>query len=159
MKAQVRTCLWFATQAREAAEFYVSLLPNSKIENAASFEHMLGSDRDDVSVIEFTLNGTPYQSMNAGPHHEFNDAMSIVVMTKSQAETDRLWDALTADGGKPVQCGWLNDRYGVRWQIVPRKATELLAGGDKDAAHRLLQAMMPMQKLDISTLERAYRGQ
>lgn len=156
MQAKVRTCLWFAAKAREAAEFYVSLLPNSKIERMATFEHMLGPEHGDVSVIEFTLGGTAYQAMEAGPHHEFNDAMSIVVMTDDKAETDRLWDALTADGGIAVQCGWLTDRFGMRWQIVPRRATELMVSGDEAAIRRLQQAMLPMQKLDIAALERAY---
>ena len=158
MKAKVRTCLWFEKDAIEAAKFYVSLLPNSKIENASSFEHALGDGYDDVTVVEFTLAGTPYQAMNAGPHHQFNDAMSMVIMTEDQAETDQLWTALTANGGKPVQCGWLKDRWGVSWQIVPRRMTELLADGDREKTHRLLQAMLPMQKLDIAALEAAYRG-
>jgi len=158
MKSKVRTCLWFEKGAVEAAKFYVSLLPNSRIENSSSFENMVTGENDGVSFVEFTLAGTPYQAVNAGPHHPFSDAMSMVVMTEDQAETDRLWKALTADGGKPVQCGWLKDRWGVSWQIVPRKITELITDGEKPKVHKMLQAMMPMQKLDIATLEAAYRG-
>jgi predicted 3-demethylubiquinone-9 3-methyltransferase (glyoxalase superfamily) len=158
MKNKVRTCLWFEKGAVDAAKFYVSLLPNSKLENASAFENMLTGEENGVTFVEFTLAGTPYQAMNAGPHHNFNDAMSMVVMTEDQAETDRLWDALTADGGKPVQCGWLKDRWGVSWQIVPRKITEMIAGGEKPKVHKMMQAMMPMQKLDIAALEAAYRG-
>lgn len=158
MKNKVRTCLWFEKGAVEAAKFYVSLLPNSKLENPASFEHMLTGEENGVTFVEFTLAGTPYQAMNAGPHHPFNDAMSMVIMTDNQAETDRLWDALTANGGQPVQCGWLKDRWGVSWQIVPRKITELITDGEKPKVHKMLQAMMPMQKLDIAALEAAYQG-
>lgn len=158
MDAKVRTCLWFESQAVEAASFYVSLLPDSRIDGSAAFEHMLTGEEEGVTVVEFTLAGTPYQAMNAGPHHPFNDAMSIVVMTDDQGETDRLWAALTADGGAPVQCGWLKDRFGVSWQIVPRRITELIGSGEKAGVHRLLQAMMPMQKIDIAALEHAYAG-
>lgn len=159
MTAKVRTCLWFESRALEAVRFYVSLLPDSHIEDSSSFEHMLTGEEDGVSVIRFTLGGTPYQAMEAGPHHEFNDAMSIVVTTQDQAETDRLWEALTADGGKPVQCGWLKDKFGVPWQIVPEALPRLIASGDKDAVHRLLKAMMPMEKLEIAALERAHTGE
>jgi predicted 3-demethylubiquinone-9 3-methyltransferase (glyoxalase superfamily) len=158
MTAKVRTCLWFESRAMEAVRFYVSLLPDSHIEDSSSFEHMLTGEEDGVSVIRFTLGGTPYQAMEAGPHHEFNDAMSIVVATENQAETDRLWEALTADGGKPVQCGRLKDKFGVSWQIVPEALPRLISSGDKGAVHRLLEAMMPMEKLEIAALERAYMG-
>ncbi|GIL03285.1 MAG: VOC family protein [Alphaproteobacteria bacterium] len=156
MKAKVRTCLWFEKDAVAAAKFYVSLLPDSRIEKPASFEHMLTGEADGVTIVEFTLAGAPYQIMQAGPHQQFNDMMSIVVMTDSQAETDRLWEALTANGGMPVQCGWLKDRWGVAWQIVPRRVSELIATGEKPRVHRMLQAMMPMQKLEIAALEAAY---
>lgn len=158
MQAKVRTCLWFERDALEAAKFYVSLLPDSRIEKSDSFEHMLTGEPDGVSIVEFTLAGAPYQILQAGPHQQLNDMMSIVVMTDSQAETDRLWEALTANGGTPVQCGWLKDRWGVSWQIVPRRVSELIASGDSTSVHRMLQAMMPMQKLDIAALEAAYRG-
>ncbi len=158
MKNKVRTCLWFDSQAVEAAKFYVSLLPNSKLENPASLENMVTGEENGVTYVEFTLAGTPYQAMNAGPHHNFNDAMSMVIMTDDQAETDRLWDALTANGGAPVQCGWLKDRFGVSWQIVPRRMVELVSSGEKTKVHRMLQAVIPMQKLDIAALETAYRG-
>ena len=159
MDHKVRTCLWFSAKALEAARFYVSLLPDSKIEDEASLENMVTGEEDGVQFVEFTLAGTPYKAMNAGPHHEFNDAMSIVVMTEDQAETDRLWNAITSDGGKPVQCGWATDRFGVRWQIVPRRMTQLLARGEREGISRMFKAMMPMQKLDIATLEAAYFGE
>ncbi len=155
---KVRTCLWFEKNALEAARFYVSLLPGSAIENEAAFEHMLTGEEDGVRIVQFTLAGTPYQIMQAGPHQQFNDMMSILVLTSDQAETDRLWNALTSNGGSPVQCGWLKDRYGVSWQIVPRRVTELIATSDKAAVSRVMTAMMPMQKLDMATLEAAARG-
>jgi predicted 3-demethylubiquinone-9 3-methyltransferase (glyoxalase superfamily) len=161
MDLKVRTCLWFDRQAEEAAAFYVSLLPGSRIERTMRMDHALSSQSGGVTVVEFTLAGTPYQAMNAWPHDdfEFNDAMSIVVTTQDQYETDGLWDALTADGGKPVQCGWLKDRFGVSWQIVPAALPRLLADCDREAAGRAMQAMIAMQKIDIATIERAFAGE
>jgi len=159
MNMKVRTCLWFDRQAEEAVAFYVSLLPGSRIERTMRMDHALTGEAGGVSVIEFTLAGSPYQAMNAWPQHEFTDAMSIVVETQDQYETDGLWDALTADGGKAVQCGWLKDRFGVSWQIVPSVLPRLLADGDRAAASRAMQAMIAMQKIDIATLERAFAGE
>jgi predicted 3-demethylubiquinone-9 3-methyltransferase (glyoxalase superfamily) len=158
MSAKVRTCLWFESRALEAVRFYVSLLPDSHIEDSSSFEHMLTGEEDGVSVIRFTLGGTPYQAMEAGPHHEFNDAMSIVVTTQDQAETDRLWEALTADGGKSVQCGWLKDKFGVSWQIIPRVLMEIVSGPASEKSQRAMRAMFQMQKIDIAALRKAYDG-
>lgn len=157
MNAKVRTCLWFEKGVEEAVGFYVSLLPDSRIEQMVTYDHLLGPPHGDVKVIDFTLAGTGYQAMEAGPHEYFNDAMSISVATGDQNETDRLWTALTADGGRPVQCGWLKDRWGVSWQIVPRRLFEMTADADKAAARRALFAMLEMQKIDIAMLERAFR--
>jgi len=158
MEPKVSTCIWIPKGAREAVEFWVSLLPDSRIDRVTTFEQKLGDTSHQVGVIEFTLAGTPYQVLEAGPHHEFNDAMSIVVTTEDQAETDRLWDRLTADGGKPVACGWLNDRWGVRWQIVPRGIRRMFVSPDRAAAQRAMDALMTMQKIDIATIERAFAG-
>ncbi|MBU3028512.1 VOC family protein [Paracoccus marinaquae] len=150
---KVKTCLWFDDQAREAAEFYVSLLPDSHIGQVSRYPE--GQDMAQpgkVLVVEFTLAGTPYQALNGGPHFQLSEAASISVQTEDQAETDRLWRALTADGGAESQCGWLKDRFGLSWQIVPRRATELLGGPD---AAKVWPVLMTMHKIDIAALEAA----
>ncbi|MGR3322456.1 MAG: VOC family protein [Pseudooceanicola sp.] len=148
----VRTCLWFDGTGLEAAEFYTGLLPDSRIE---------GSFRPDPSkpplTVEFTLAGTPYQALNGGPKFPFTEAASISVTTPDQAETDRLWDALTADGGAEVQCGWLRDRWGLSWQIVPREAIALLSRGDA-GAQAAMDALMQMVRIDVAALRRAADG-
>lgn len=111
-----------------------------------------------MKVVDFTLFGQRFQAISAGPHHEFNDAISLVVVCDDQAELDRYWDALLAGGGKPVQCGWLIDRYGLRWQIVPAQLERMMADPDRARAKRVADAMLKMVKLDIAELERAYAG-
>jgi predicted 3-demethylubiquinone-9 3-methyltransferase (glyoxalase superfamily) len=111
-----------------------------------------------VSVVNFTLFGQRFQAMSAGPHHEFNDAISMVVLCDDQAELDRYWNALLESGGKPQACGWLIDRFGVRWQIVPAKLDEFMSGGDPTRSKKVTDALLKMIKLDIATLEKAYRS-
>lgn len=153
MTGKVRTCLWFDGKAEEAARFYVSLIPRSRIET------VFRPDPDGPPlVVEFTLGGTPYQILNGGPQFRLTEAASISVMTEDQAETDRLWDALTDDGGREDRCGWLKDRYGLSWQIVPRALPRLLSDPDRDAAGRAMQAMMGMRKIEIAQLEAAHDG-
>ena len=164
MAAKVRskkiyTFLWYAREAEEAAKFYCSIFPDSRIDRVtALMSESPSGPPGSVQVVDFTLFGQPFQAMSAGPHHDFNDAISIVVACDDQAELDRYWDAFLSAGGQAQACGWLNDRYGVRWQIVPRVLDEMMA--DKDAARskRVTDAMMKMVKLDIATLERAYRS-
>jgi predicted 3-demethylubiquinone-9 3-methyltransferase (glyoxalase superfamily) len=151
MSHVVRTCLWFNGRGLEAATFYTSLLPNSR----------LARDYDPVStpmIVEFTLGGAPFQILDAGPAHPPTEAASIAVSTPDQAETDRLWHALTADGGTESQCGWLKDRFGVSWQIVPDALPRLMAQPDRAAAGRVMQALLGMRKIDVATLEAAARG-
>ncbi len=150
---KVRTCLWFDGRGEEAAEFYVSLLPDSEIEAV----HRPSPDAPPL-VVEFTLSGAPYMILNGGPHYPHTPAASISVPTKDQAETDRLWAALTADGGRESQCGWLVDRFGVSWQIVPEALVRMLYAEDREAAGRAQAAMMEMRKLDIGALEAAFYG-
>jgi predicted 3-demethylubiquinone-9 3-methyltransferase (glyoxalase superfamily) len=155
-KAKIFPFLWYAKEAEEAARFYTSIFPDSRVEHvwglpAESPSGPAGS----VKVVEFTLLGQRFQAMSAGPHQDFNDAISIVVLCDDQAELDRYWDALLAGGGKPQACGWLNDRYGVRWQIVPAKMGELMSNPDPTKAKKVAEAMLQMVKLDIATLERA----
>jgi predicted 3-demethylubiquinone-9 3-methyltransferase (glyoxalase superfamily) len=154
MKTKVRTCLWFDGDGEEAARFYVSLVPGSKLEG--SFR----PDRDGPALVQdFSLAGTPYHVLNGGPQFKLTEAASISVLTRDQAETDRLWEALTADGGSESQCGWLKDRYGLSWQIVPERLTELLSDKDRKGADRAMQAMLGMRKIDIAALEAAFAGE
>lgn len=149
-EAKVRTCLMFDQDGEDAARLYVSLLPNSMIESIFTPD-----PSKPALVIDFTLDGTPYQALNIGPQFPHSKAVSITVLTEDQEETDRLWDALIADGGKADQCGWLTDRFGLSWQIVPRRLPELLKDPDEDKAARVMQAMLGMGKIDVAELERA----
>ena len=150
---------WYAKDAEEAARFYTSIFPNSHVENVTALQSESPSGPPgSVKVVYFSLFGQPFQAMSAGPHHDFNDAISMVVQCDDQEELDRYWNALLEGGGKPQACGWLIDRYGVRWQSVPAALDRMMR--DKDAARskRATDAMMKMVKLDIATLEKAYRG-
>ena len=148
---KVRTCLWFDGTGLEAARYYTSLLPDSWIENDP------GEADTPPLVVNFCLAGTPYQALNGGPRYPHTPAASISVQTADQAETDRLWDALVA-GGQANRCGWLTDRFGLSWQIVPQQLSETVGGPDTDGAARATQAMLTMAKIDIAALEAAYRG-
>ena len=152
--AKVRTCLWFDGSGEEAAEFYVSLLPESAIENASRPE-----PGKPALVVELSLTGTPYMFLNGGPQYRLSPAASIAVRTDSQAETDRLWSALLANGGEESRCGWLTDRFGVSWQIVPDVLPRMLDADDREAAGRAMQAMLKMNKIHIAELEAAFRGE
>lgn len=153
---RITPCLWFESQALEAARFYTSVFPCSSIDEIHRAKADTPSGREgDVLLVGFTLAGQRYQALNGGPHDAFNDAISLSVSCDDQTEIDRLWSALTADGGKPVQCGWLKDKYGVSWQIVPRRLHELLAAPDPEAGRRVMAAMLGMVKLDIAALEAA----
>ena len=158
--SRVTPCLWFDGVAEQAANFYVSLLPDSRIDKVMrSPADNPSTPEGAVLTVEFTLAGRPFMGLNGGPQFPFTEAVSFSIDCEDQAEVDRLWDALTADGGKPVQCGWLKDRYGLSWQIVPRAMGRILGGPDKAGAKRAMQAMMKMVKLDVAELERAYRGE
>ena len=156
LAAKVRTCLWFDDQALAAAEFYCALLPDSRIDHVGhAAEDQAMNEPGKVLTVDFTLAGTPFQAMNGGPHFTLDEAVSISVATEDQAETDRLWQVLTADGGAESQCGWLKDRFGLSWQIVPQRAVELLNG---PAAAKVWPALMQMKKIDIAALEAAAGG-
>ena len=150
---KVRTCLWFVDSALPAAEFYCSLLPNSRIDHVEHYpEGQDMAEPGSILTVEFTLAGTPYLALNGGPHFTLDEAVSISVSTEDQAETDRLWESLIADGGAESQCGWLKDRFGLSWQIVPKRSVELLRG---PKAAGVWPALMQMKKIDIATLEAA----
>ena len=154
--AKVRTCLWFDDRALAAAEFYCALLPDSRIDHVEySAEGQPMTTPGMVLAVDFTLAGAPFQALNGGPHFTLDEAVSIAVLTEDQAETDRLWAALVADGGAESQCGWLKDRFGLSWQIEPRRALELLNGPQ---AAKVWPAFMQMKKIDIAALEAAAEG-
>ena len=156
---KVTPCLWFDGQARQAAEFYCSLLPDShivEVETAAA-DYPAGRQGDEL-VVFFVLGGRTVMGLNGGPHFQFNEAVSFQVACDDQAEVDRLWSALTADGGQESQCGWCKDRFGVSWQITPRRLTAYMADPDRAKAGRVMQAMMGMGKIIIADLDAAAAG-
>jgi len=156
MSRNIRTCLWFRDgRGREAADFYCSLIPGSQVED----KFLIDSGELGTSwLINFSLGGVPYQILDAGPHFTLTEAVSISVETDDQAETDRLWAALTANGGEESVCGWLKDRYGVSWQVFPRRLTELTLNADKSVSAKAMAAMMKQKKIDIAAIEAAVRG-
>lgn len=158
-KAKISTFLWYAREAEEAAKFYCSIFPDSRVDRVTTMmSESPSGPPGSVKVVDFTLFGQPFQAMTAGPHHEFNDAISLSVSCDDQGELDRYWNAFLAAGGKEQACGWLIDRYGVRWQIVPRVLVDMMADPDPARSKKVSDAMLKMIKLDIETLERAYRS-
>jgi len=163
MAATVRTKvfphLWYAEGAEGAARFYASIFPDSRVDRVTTLlSETPGGPPGPVKIVDFTLFGQRFQAISAGPHHEFNDAISIVVACDDQEELDRYWNALLEGGGTPQACGWLTDRFGVRWQIVPAALEGLLYEADPVRAKRVGDALLEMVKIDIAELERAYRG-
>jgi predicted 3-demethylubiquinone-9 3-methyltransferase (glyoxalase superfamily) len=157
--SKIATCLWFNGDAEEAANFYVSLLPDSRIDKVQkNVSDGPSGKTGSVLIIQFTLAGQPFQALNGGMKVEYSFAMSLSVSCEDQAEVDRLWSALTRDGGSEVQCGWLKDRFGVSWQIVPKALFRLLADPDPARAKRAMEAMMEMVKIDIAAVEKAAAG-
>jgi predicted 3-demethylubiquinone-9 3-methyltransferase (glyoxalase superfamily) len=147
--------LWFDREAEEAARFYVSLFPNSRIIRIAQRPEAAPESASDVLMVDFELDGRRHLALNGGPHYKFTEAVSLMVHCKTQAEIDRYWSALTADGGQEIVCGWLKDKYGLCWQIVPEAVSELLAGADRARANRVMAAVRTMKKLDLAQIERA----
>jgi len=159
-QAKIFPFLWYAKDAEGAARFYASIFPRSRVERVSTMHAESPSGPPgSVKVVDFTLLGQRFQAMTAGPHDAFNDAISLTVECDDQAEVDRYWKALLQGGGREVACGWLNDRYGVRWQIVPRVLNEMMASSDVEASRRASEAMMKMVKLDVAKLEAAFEGE
>jgi predicted 3-demethylubiquinone-9 3-methyltransferase (glyoxalase superfamily) len=155
-KQKIKTFLWYVDNAEEAAKFYTSVFPNSSIDTVQrSPTDTPGTKAGNVLLVEFTLAGQSYQALNGGAHDTFNDAISLSVDCEDQAEVDRYWSTLIADGGKPVACGWLKDKYGLSWQIIPRRLIELMRDPDAAKAKRVMDSMMTMVKLDVAALEAA----
>lgn len=151
--------LWFDKEAAEAAAFYASIFKDSSINGTTYYGDSAPLPKGTVLTVDFTLNGQHFTALNGGPHFKFNEAVSFVVHCENQEEVDYYWDSLLKDGGRESQCGWLKDKFGLSWQIVPERMLELLAGPDKDKANRAMQAMMKMVKLDLPTLEKAAAGE
>ncbi len=144
--------LWFDTQAEEAMNFYVSLFKNSKVKDISR-----GPDGR-AFIVSFELDGQEFMGLNAGPQFKFNEAVSMYVDCADQAEVDYFWDALTADGGEESMCGWLKDKYGLSWQIVPKQLTELMGDPDPVKSQRVMDVMLKMQKIIVADLQKAYDG-
>jgi predicted 3-demethylubiquinone-9 3-methyltransferase (glyoxalase superfamily) len=155
----IRPCLWFNGNAEEAANFWTGIFPNSHIDKVT---HAVADNpsmlKGGVLTVEFTINGSPFTGLNGGPDFTFSEAVSFQVDCADQAEVDRYWEVLVADGGEHGPCGWLKDRFGVSWQVTPLRLYELLDGPDAGGAQRAMEAMLQMGKLDIATLEAAYAG-
>jgi predicted 3-demethylubiquinone-9 3-methyltransferase (glyoxalase superfamily) len=143
--------LWFDTQAEEAMQFYASIFPRSQVISVQR-------NGDQVMSVTWELEGQRFMGLNAGPHFRFNEAVSFFVSCDTQQEVDELWDKLLAGGGKPTQCGWLKDRFGLSWQIIPTVLPRLLGDPDREKAGRAMQAMLQMVKIDAAALQRAFDG-
>ncbi len=155
---KIGVCLWFDSQAEEAARFYTSIFKNSKILSESRYGETGPGQPGTVLTVNFELEGREFTALNGGPHFKFNEAISLVVNCADQVEVDYLWEKLTADGGEESQCGWLKDRFGVSWQIIPLALGALIGGPDPAGAQRATQAMLKMRKLDIAALQDAYEG-
>ena len=158
---KIATFLWYDDKAEEAANFYVSLFRNSKIGRISRYsdagQEVHGRAAGSVMVVTFELDGREFMALNGGPHFKFNESVSLRVNCETQAEVDALWEKLSA-GGEKSQCGWLKDKYGLSWQIVPTVLDEMMADKDTQKAARVMTVMLQMQKLDIAKLEQAYGG-
>ncbi|MEZ2389666.1 VOC family protein [bacterium RCC_150] len=155
---KISTCLWFDTQAEEAAGFYTSLFPNSSIGEVIRSGDAGPGKPGDVITVAFQIEGRDFLGLNGGPQFNFNESVSLVVNCDSQEEVDRYWEAFINAGGVEGQCGWLKDKFGLSWQIVPTVFTQLLGGPDTEGAARAMSAMLQMKKLDIRALQNAYDG-
>ena len=155
MPHSIRTVLWFSRNGREAAEFYCSQIPNSRITSSYASDSGGPDGNMHFEVIDLTLNGVPYQLLEAGPMFPLSECVSVMVATPDQAETDRLWEALVEGGGSHGPCGWLKDRFGLSWQVVPEAALRLMTSPDRARAGRALGAVMQMGKIDLAAVEAA----
>jgi predicted 3-demethylubiquinone-9 3-methyltransferase (glyoxalase superfamily) len=156
---KIATFLWFDDKAEEAAKFYVSLFKNSKLGDISHYNEenapVSGRPRGSVMVVTFTLDGQEFMALNGGPHFKFSEAISLFVHCDTQAEVDMFWEKLS-EGGQTSQCGWLKDKYGLSWQIVPRTFSEMMRDKNPKKIGAVMAAMLPMTKLDIAKLEEAY---
>lgn len=154
---KIKTFLWFDNQAEAAVNYYMAAFKDSKITHVARYGEAGPGPKGQVMIVEFTLAGQQFVALNGGPHFKFTEAISLMVTCEDQAEVDRLWNHLVA-GGAPSQCGWLKDKYGLSWQIVPRRFFEMMRDKDSAKTGRVMAAMMQMAKFDVAALERAFAG-
>jgi predicted 3-demethylubiquinone-9 3-methyltransferase (glyoxalase superfamily) len=160
----ITPCLWFDTQAEEAARYYTGIFKNSRIGTITRYteagREVHGRPAGSVMTVEFELNGLPFTALNGGPHFKFNEAISFQIMCRNQEEVDHYWNKLTQGGDlNAQQCGWLKDKYGLSWQVVPTVLVELMKDPDKEKSGRTMEAMLQMKKIDIAALERAFEGE
>jgi predicted 3-demethylubiquinone-9 3-methyltransferase (glyoxalase superfamily) len=153
---KITPCLWFDTEGEEAAEFYTSIFPDSRIVDVTRYGSAGPRDEGTVMTVEFELEGQKFVVLNGGPDFKFNEALSLEVRCETQEEIDRYWSALTADGGEEGPCGWLKDKYGVSWQIIPTLLNELVSDPDPVKAQAAMAAMLQMGKIDSAALQAAY---
>ncbi|MCW2336301.1 putative 3-demethylubiquinone-9 3-methyltransferase (glyoxalase superfamily) [Sphingobium sp. B2D3A] len=162
MTSAITPCIWMDGTAEEAATFYVSLFPDSRIDRIVRYvddsPFPPSFPAGTAMLVLFTLGGRPFSALNGGPMFPQTEAVSFVIPVDDQAELDRVWTELIADGGAESMCGWCKDRFGVSWQVVPRRALEMQASDDADAVRRMSSALMTMHKIDIATLETAFSG-
>jgi len=156
MGQKITPFLWFDNQAEEAANFYVSIFRNSQILEIARHGEGGPGEPGSVMVVKFSLDGQTIEALNGGPHFKLSEAFSFQIDCESQEEVDYYWDSLLAGGGEPSQCGWLKDKFGLSWQVVPRRLLELIGDADPEKAKRVTQAMLQMVKIEIPKLEEAY---
>ncbi|KQS71529.1 VOC family protein [Modestobacter sp. Leaf380] len=155
---EIVPCLWFTDDAEAAVALYTGLFPDSEVLEVTRYPAGAPGEEGSVLTVEFTVAGSRYTALNGGPHDAFNDAVSLQVLVADQAELDRVWDGLLAGGGTPVQCGWLKDRFGVSWQVVPRSWAAALRTATPAQAAAGFAALMPMVRIDVSALEAALRS-
>jgi predicted 3-demethylubiquinone-9 3-methyltransferase (glyoxalase superfamily) len=155
---KITTCLWFDNNAEEAVNLYTSVFKNSNVLDVSRWGEGGPGPEGSVLTMRFQLEGQEFQALNGGPQFKFTEAISLSVDCQSQEEVDALWEKLTADGGEPSQCGWLKDKFGLSWQIVPRALPELLGDPDPEKSKRVMEAMLKMKKIDIKALQEAYAG-
>ena len=161
-KQKISPCLWFDGKAEEAAKFYVSIFPNSRIVDTSHYtdvgQEQHGQKPGSVMTVAFELEGQSFLGLNAGPLFKFNESVSFIIYCETQAEVDRYWSALTDGGGEEGPCGWLKDKFGLSWQVTPTKLLEMVTSKEKTKAGRAMGAMMKMKKIDIAKIEAAYEG-
>jgi predicted 3-demethylubiquinone-9 3-methyltransferase (glyoxalase superfamily) len=159
---KLTSCLWFDGNADEAAKFYVSVFKNAKLGRTSYYpdegQGVHGQPEGRILVVEFELEGQQFLALNGGPQFKFTEAVSFIVSCDTQAEIDYYWDKLTAGGGEPSQCGWLKDKFGLSWQVAPSKIGDWITDPDKRKSARVFAAVMPMGKIDLATLQKAYDG-
>ena len=162
MKQKITPCLWYDGNAREAAKFYASVFKDSNVGETWKYDEASaqasGQPEGSDLVVEFEIAGQKFVGLNGGPHFKFSEAISFMIDCKDQAEVDYYWTELTADGGEESQCGWLKDKFGLSWQVVPTVMSELINGPDREGSKRAMAAMLKMKKLDIQTIQDAYDG-